>query len=175
MEASIVQPRTTNLPAVRSLLWAVVLVATGLPVACGDEQGDRTSRAAAAPDDPSALVERYYAALTRGDGAAACGLMTNAGQEGMKQLPAGERPDTCERAVAALARESVHIRHPRLEDLRISGDTATANVVSTRPRQRTGVLLRREDGGWKIAYPPAVVNRFKTPPGIRPHEDENDK
>ena len=34
------------------------------------------------------------------------------------------------------------------------------------------VVLRREDGGWKIAFPLAVVNRFEGPPGIKPHDDE---
>jgi hypothetical protein len=28
------------------------------------------------------------------------------------------------------------------------------------------VLLVKQDGKWRIAYPPALVEHYKTPPGI---------
>jgi hypothetical protein len=93
----------------------------------------------------------------------------------MKQLPEGERAGTCERAVAVLARDSVRLRRLQLRGLQVSGSTATANVVSKDPPYRSGVLLRRGGGGWRVAYPPGFVSRFDTPPGIRPHEDEHNR
>jgi hypothetical protein len=92
----------------------------------------------------------------------------------MKQLPAGERAGSCERAVAVLARDSIRVLRPGLHDLRVSGRTATANVTSKEPPYQSGLLLSRDRGGWKIAYPPGFLSRFDSPPGIRPHEDEHE-
>jgi hypothetical protein len=134
---------------------------------CGADE-DATPSSSAATADPQALVTRYFAALAEGDGATACGLLTDAAQQEMKQLPEGERAGSCEQSVAQLARDSLRIRRPRLRDLRVSGQTATGRITSKDPPYESGVLLRREDGGWKIAYPPAVLSRFRTPPGIKP-------
>jgi hypothetical protein len=151
-----------------------VLAAAAALASCGDET-ESTNGSDSAKDasgDAETVVRRYYAALADGDGATVCGLMTTTAREGMKQLPAGERPKSCERAVAVLARDSIAVRKVELRDLAVAEPNATARVTSKDPPYDSGVLLRREGGSWKIAYPPGLLSRFDTPPGIRPHEDE---
>lgn len=170
-----VQRRATKLSWVRCSLRAigVVLVAAAALASCGDEQNATPARAAATADDAEVVVRRYFAAFARGDGGAACALMTDVARQGLRQLPEGERAGSCERAAAVLKRDSLPVSQPSVGALQITGRTATARVTSEDPQYSTDVLLRREGRGWKIAYPPAVVSRFKTPPGIRPHEDEH--
>jgi hypothetical protein len=162
MESSIVQPRAYT---------AIAVIALCTLAGCGGDK-DASSPSAAGTTDPQALVTRYFAALAAGDGTTACGLLTVAAQQELQQLPEGERARSCEEAVAQLGRESLPVRHPRLQDLRASGPTATAQITSKDPPYDSGVLLRREGGGWKIAYPPAVLSRFKTPPGIKEEKHE---
>ena len=146
------------------------LLAGAVVASCGDQTNQGTSPVSGG-DDPGAVVSRYLAALAAGEGRTACGLLTHSGRQGLRQLPRGGHTASCERAVAQLARDSVRVRRPRVQDLRISGRTATARIKSDDPPYDSGVLLRME-GGWKIAYPPGIVSRFDTPPGIRPHEDD---
>jgi hypothetical protein len=161
MESSIVQLRACT---------AIAVIALCTLAGCGEEKDASSSSAGAA--DPQALVTRYFAALAGGDGTTACGLLTAAAGQEMTQLPEGERAGSCEEAAAQLARESLPVRRPRLQDLRVSGPTATAQITSKDPPYDSGVLLRREGGRWKIAYPPAVLSRFKTPPGIKEEKHE---
>jgi len=149
----------------------VALVASAALASCGDGQ-DEPSATATTSDDAEIVVRRYFAAFARGDARAACALMTNVAQRGMQQLPPGERAHSCEQATRQLRRDAIVASHPRIQDLRISGATATARVTSKDPPYDSGVVLHRDDGGWKIAFPLAVVSRFKGPPGIRPHADE---
>ena len=147
----------------------MALVASAALASCGGGQ-DETS--ATATDDAEIVVRHYFAAFARGDARAACALMTKVAQRGMKQLPAGERADSCEEATKEVRRDALVAPRPQIEDLRISGDTGTARVTSKDPPYDSGVVLRRDDGGWRIAFPVAVVSRLKGPPGIRPHDDE---
>ena len=149
----------------------MALVASAALASCGDGQ-DETSATAATSDDAEIVVRRYFAAFARGDADAACALMTEVAQRGMQQLPAGERADSCEQATRELRRDALVVPRPQVRDLRISGSTATARVTSKDPPYDSGVVLRRDDGGWRIAFPLAVVSRFEGPPGIRPHDDE---
>jgi hypothetical protein len=177
MEASIVQPRATSLIFVRpspTVVAAALLVLLALS-SCGHDGKQAGSDAPASAADPRGVVHRYFAALAHGDGRTVCGLMTAAGREALRQLPEGETAGTCERAVVVLARDSVPVRRAQLRDLRVSGRTATVTVTSKDPPYESGVLLRRDGGGWKIAYPPGFESRFDSPPGIKPHEDEHQK
>jgi hypothetical protein len=149
----------------------VVLVASAALASCGDGQ-DETSATAATSDDAETVVLQYFAAFARGDARAACALMTKVAQRGVQQLPEGERAHSCEQATAQLKRDTIAVARPRVQDVRISGRTATARVTSKTPPFDSGVILRRDRRGWKIAFPLAVVSRFDSPPGIRPHEDE---
>jgi hypothetical protein len=164
MEPSILQTRVVKL--------AVLLVVIALP-SCGRDGGP-SETASRSAGDPEKVVHRYFAALARGDGRTSCALMTTVGQDGMKQLPQGEQAGSCERAVALLARDSIPVPNPVLRDLRISGRTATGRVTSADGSYENGILLRQEATGWKIAFPVALASRFDSPPGIRPHEEEDE-
>jgi hypothetical protein len=154
------------------LIGAALGVAVAV-ASCGDEEQDDPARPAAATSDrATVVVKRYFAAFARGDGRAACALLTNAAREGLRQLPEGNTPRSCERAVTVLRRNSLAAARPRVSEIQVTGRTATVGVTSDKPPSDNSVLLRREGAGWKIAFPPAVVSRFDTPPGIRPHEDE---
>jgi hypothetical protein len=141
---------------------------------CGDDGKQGGSDTSVGGRDPETVVKRYFAALARSDGRTVCGLMTATGRRGLMQLPEGERARSCERAVAVLARDSVPVRRAQVQDLRVTGRAATATVTSKDPPYQSGVLLRRDSGGWKIAYPPGFESLFSSPPGIKPHEDEDE-
>ena len=149
----------------------VALVAAAALVSCGEDQ-DEPAGTGASGGDPELVVRRYFTAFTRGDARAACGLMTEVAQRGMQQLPEGERAHSCEAATRLLTRNTLAVSRPEVRDLQISGRTATARVTSKDPPYDSGVMLSRDGGGWKIAFPLAVVSRFKGPPGIRAHDDE---
>lgn len=102
-----------------------------------------------------------------------CGLLTAIGRRALTQLPEGERPTSCEGAAKQLGRDALPIRQPRLQDFQASGRTATARITSNRPPYDSGVLLEMDEG-WRIAYPPAVLSEFDTPPGIRSHDEEEE-
>ena len=146
----------------------MALVASAVLISCGDGQ-EETS---ATSDDAGTVVRQYFAAFARGDADAACALMTEVAQRGTQQLPAGERADSCETATKELRRDAIVVPRPQVGDLRVSGDTATARVTSKDPPYDGGVLLRRDAGGWRIAFPVTVVRKLEGPPGIRPHDDE---
>jgi hypothetical protein len=175
MEATMVHRSATKLSDVRSSLSVIgaALAAAAAVISCGDEQqDDHASATAATSDRADRVVRRYFAAFARGDGRAACGLMTNVAREGLRQLPEGKTPRSCEEAVTVLRRSSLTSARPRVGELQVAGRRATARVTSKQPPYDNSVLLRRDRQGWKIAFPPAVLNRFDTPPGIRPHDDE---
>jgi hypothetical protein len=153
---------------------AATVAAVALASCGGDGNGadDATRARSATVAPPEVVLRRYYTALGRADAATACALMTPAAQEAMTELPEGRRARSCGHAVALLARADVALRAVEVHDLKIRGANATARVTSKSPRYDSGVVLRRDASGWKIAYPPGVVTRFDTPPGVRPHEDE---
>ena len=166
------------LAGVRCSLRALglALVVSAALASCGEEQkGGQESATGpvASGSDPEAVVAKYFAALTRGDARVVCGLLTPAGKQALRQLPEGERPTSCEGAAKQLARDTLPIRRLRLRDFQASGRTATARLTSNRPPYDNGVLLEMDEG-WRIAYPPAVLSKFDTPPGIRPHDEEEE-
>jgi hypothetical protein len=106
MDASMVQPSVVKL----TILGALVLAS------CGGNDGS-TPTASPSTREPEQVVHRYFTALGEGDGRTTCALMTTVGQQGMKQLPEGEQVESCERAVAVLARDSIPVPNPELRDL----------------------------------------------------------
>ena len=149
----------------------MALVASAALASCGGGE-DETSGTTATSDDAEIVVRRYFAAFARGDARTACALMTKVAQRGTQQLPPGELADSCEGATKELRRDAIVVPRPQVRDVRISGDRATARVTSKDPPFDSAVLLRRDDGGWRIAFPVAVVSKLEGPPGIRPHDDE---
>jgi hypothetical protein len=157
---------------------AAAIVAAAALASCGRDGGeDGSSKHAegASGPAPEVVLSRYYAALARGDGRTACALLTPAARDAMKELPEGSRASSCVGAVALLARSDIPLRDVQVADLQVSGTQATARVTSRTPAYESGVLLSRGAAGWRLAYPPGGVSKFDTPPGIKPHEDDDHK
>jgi len=146
-----------GLPKV-ALALALVLAVAG----CGGGGGSDATGSAPTPKDQ---IRAYLAAFARGDGKAACALLTPEAKNGVPSLSDDLKSPDCEGAIGELARTSERLRAPRIS-VSIEGDMATAKITNSRPPYQSDVLLRREDDGWRIAFPPALLQRFKSPPGI---------
>ena len=139
---------------------------------CGGDDSAK-DQAATQPEPGSAqrevrgAVQEYVASLAGADPAAACAVLTDRAKGAIKAfLPSTDSSDSCEEVAGKLARQSVPLRRVKVEDVSVTGRTATARISSRRPAYESSVQLSNEDGGWKINYPPGVVEKFKTPPGV---------
>ena len=148
------------------MLLAVAMVAGG----CGD---NGSSGGSSRTDEVSAKqqVANYFAAFNRGDGAAACGLLTPQAEAGVPSLSDRVESPDCEGAIRELSRVSEHLRSPQVA-VKVTGERAIAKIRNRRPPYQSDVLLQKGDDGWRIAFPPAVLERYTTPPGIPSHLDE---
>ena len=147
-------------------LAAVVLAGCG-----GDESG--SGETATEPQPGSAqrgvreAVKEYVDALAGADPAGACEVLTDRAKAAIKEfLPSTDTSATCEEVAKRLARQSVPLRRVKVDRISVSGRVATARISSRRPSYESSVQLSNEDGGWKVSYPPGVVEKFKTPPGV---------
>ena len=136
---------------------ALVLVVAG----CGGGGSDGTGSG----PTPKDQIHAYLAAFARGDGKAACALLTPEAKNGVPSLSDDLKSPDCEGAIGELSRASERLRAPRIS-VSTEGDIATGKITNRRPPYQSDVLLRREDDGWRIAFPPALLQRFKSPPGI---------
>jgi hypothetical protein len=143
---------------------AILLVVGAVTGGCG---GRHDSHDSSRPDEAAARaqVAAYLSAFNRGDGRSVCSLLTSQAKAGVPHLSDRIHAPDCAGAIRELSRVSEHVRSPHIS-VRVHGTRATAKVRSKRPPYQSDVLLRAEDGGWQIAFPPALVERFKTPPGI---------
>jgi hypothetical protein len=142
---------------------ATVLLASAVVLGCGGGDGGGP-RQAGGPSAKQQLTE-YLAAFNRGDGRAACALLTPRAQAGVPHLSNRISAPDCEGAIRELARTSEHLRAPRIT-VREHGKRAIAKIASKHPPFQSDVLLYKEGDGWRIAYPPALLERYRTPPGI---------
>lgn len=147
-----------GLPGV-AVPFALVLAVAG----CGGGGSSHSTSAAAGPKDQ---VRAYLAAFSRGDGKAACALLTPEAKSGVPSLSNDLKSPDCEGAIAELASRSERLRAPRIS-VSVEGDRATAKITNRHPPYQSQVLLRKENDGWRIAFPPALLEQFKSPPGIR--------
>ena len=81
-------------------------------------------------------------------------------------LPATSRQSGCEVAIRRVARQVIPVRRFKIEQVSVTGRSATANVEGTDPPYSSGVLLANRGDGWKISYPPGLQAKSgKPPPG----------
>ena len=130
---------------------------------CGGNGGGSSQ---AANGSPRKQVLLYLAAFSRGDGKAACALLTPTAQAGIPHLSDQIKSPDCEGAIRELSRASERLRAPSVT-VREQGNRAFAKIRNSHPPYQSDVLLDRQDGGWLIAFPSALLERFKTPPGIK--------
>ena len=150
-------------------LIAALLVAALAQAGCGGDGGEASEPSEATP---KAQVRAYLTAFESGDGAAACALLTPEARTGVPHLSDDIRAPDCEGAIRELARTSERLRAPRIS-VRVEGTSATAKIVNRNPPYESEALLRKDANGWRIAYPPALLQRYKTPPGIPSELGEN--
>jgi hypothetical protein len=141
---------------------AVLLLAALGAAGCGGGGGGAKQ---AGDASPKAAIVKYLLAFNRGDGSSACSALTPQARAGVPHLSDKLTAPDCEGAIRELSRVSEHLRAPRVS-VRLQGDRAIAKIKNTEPPYQSDVLLTRQDGGWRIAYPPAVLERYKSPPGI---------
>jgi hypothetical protein len=150
--------RVRELPRVAILLLALTVAG------CGGGSGGGGSERAGAGSAKQQLAD-YLAAFNRGDGPSACALLTPQARAGVPHLSNRINAPDCEGAIRELARTSEHLRAPQIS-VHVDGKRAIAKVRNKRPPYQSDVLLYKEDSGWRIAYPPALLERYKTAPGI---------
>jgi hypothetical protein len=143
---------------------AVLLLASFGAAGCGGG-GDGGGSKQVGGSSPKAQIAKYLFAFNRGDGSSACATLTPQARAGVSHLSDLIKSPDCEGAIRELSRTSEHLRAPRVS-VRITGDRAIARIKNTHPPYQSDVLLTRHDGEWRIAYPPALLERYKTPPGI---------
>jgi hypothetical protein len=142
---------------------AVLLLASFGAAGCGGADGGASKLVGGS--SPKAQISNYLVAFNRGDGPSACAALTPTARAGVPHLSNRIKAPDCEGAILELSQTSEHLRTPRVS-VRVQGDRAIATIKSTRPPYQSDVLLTRQDGEWRIAYPPALLERYKTPPGI---------
>jgi hypothetical protein len=132
---------------------------------CGGANGSSTS----VPDNVAARkqVGDYLAAFYRGDGKAACALLTATGQDGLRRESLSTGTPSCADTVRELSSTSRRLRSPRIQVV-VKGDRATATVRATRPPYQSGVLLEKSGGKWLIAYPPGLLQKYVGKGGVKP-------
>ena len=113
------------------------------------------------------VIRQYVAALSGGDPAKACEVLTSRAQAALAAfLPSTDDSADCEEVARRVARRSVALKRVRVSGISVRGTTATARVTSRDPPFDSEVLLSSEDGRWKIGYPPGLLEKYRTPPGV---------
>jgi hypothetical protein len=146
-------------------LIALACLLTVLTAGCGGTH--KSSSAASDQAQVSQVLESYLHAQAQGDGSTACGLLSTAGQNQLIGLvmSAGKglitsRP-SCEDAVGLVsavagAQLMGALDHARVEQIKISGPTATAQVVDGTAFKPQQVKLEKSDGKWEITGVPTL-------------------
>jgi hypothetical protein len=169
------------------MVRAATLVTAVLAVlalgACGDDEGGGGGAGgggAAAEGSqssprsaPRQVVADYLDGFRRKDFGAVCETLAPRGRGVLASLlPSGSRRSSCEDVAERVARESVPLKRVRIGEATVSGTSATVRIRSTDPPFDSGVLLAKDEEGWRIAYPPGLITKLETPPGVPEHKDE---
>jgi hypothetical protein len=159
-------------------LSIALLVAAAVAAGCGGDDSP-SSQSAADPQPGSAqrdvrgAIQQYVKALSGPDPGQACAVLTDRAKGALRDfLPSNDRSADCDEVAKRVARRSVALRRVKVSQVAVRGQTATARIVSRKPAYESAVLLSNEDGGWKINYPPGLLEEFTTPPGVPLHDDE---
>ena len=121
-----------------------------------------TPACAASTDNPRTTVQRYFAALGRGDAAGACRQLTPGSQEKLKEFADRvlrlKRP-SCEGAIGALLRSPNgaalrRLAHARITRIDVHGKRAEVRVA----RVNAPIDLARTAHGWRIDSEPSGEN-----------------
>ena len=155
-------------------LCAAVLAAVALAGCGGGADGDGNSTGTTTQPDPGSAqrevrvaIKEYVAALGGPDPGKVCDLLTSRAQAALASfLPSTAKTAGCDDIAKQVARRSVALRRVRVGRISVQGRTATARITSKDPPYDSEVLLSDEEGEWKINYPPGLVEKYRTPPGV---------
>lgn len=149
----------------RTVMSAGICLVTILPAACGGARHKPAS-------DPRAQVRQavssYLHAQSQGDGATACGLLTSTGQEELIAIVVKHggslitsRP-SCTDAVGLVhafggAKLLGALASARVAQAKVTGSTATAEVIDGSVFGTQLVRLETSGGQWKIVAVPGLA------------------
>jgi hypothetical protein len=166
----------------RAAVWVIALVLTGAVGACGgsDDNGGTTGAGrqpaggsaqtkgnGSARDQIEQTVREFVSALNAADGDRACPLLTNNGEGVLAGvLPSDQADRDCKEVIKRVGGRWTDLQRYRVTKVTPAGERATARIISRRPRYESDLLLVVADGGWKITYPPAVLEKVPRPPGV---------
>jgi hypothetical protein len=153
----------TKLSGVRAVIFPITIAMVVLALgACGGDDKPAADRTVVPLDLPSEdgvtkTIRGYLTALNDGDGKQACRLLDDRGKAVLIAfLPSDKAAIDCEVAVRRVRAQIVPVRRFKIEQVSVSGRTATANVKGTGRPYSSGVLLANQGDGWKISYPPGL-------------------
>lgn len=128
----------TRSSAVATVLAACALSALAAGCGGGSDQ-----------DDIQRLVDDFSSGLLDSDGDQVCKLLT---ADARKEFPRAESQDECVKLVDGIAKPdaeaSKRFEDPKVSDLEVDGDTATATVKTSGGEGVT--QFRKADGHWLI-------------------------
>ncbi len=148
------------------LIVALSAVVVSVAAGCG---GSDSSTGAA---DPEAAASGFVSSVRDGDGASACGYLTDAEQEALvtnaKEVVPALDTASCESVVESFHKanaENVDLLDGSLEKVADSGGFASATWVWTGGNGEQAVLLAKEGDAWLLAeggndFPSAVLHFF---------------
>jgi hypothetical protein len=120
-----------------------------------------------ARDQIEQTVREFVDALNAADGDRACALLTNNGEGVLAGvLPSDEADLDCKDVIKRVGARWTDLQRYRVTKVTPAGERATASIISREPRYASDLLLVVADGGWKITYPPAVLEKVPRPPGV---------
>jgi hypothetical protein len=141
---------------------AIVAVAAAVG-GCGSSPKPTVSE----PQQVEQVLHSYLHAQTHGDGQAACSLLTESAQHQLQtvvvQAAKGLLPSrpSCQDAVGMVhavagAKLMNALASAQITQVRVQGDSATAEITGGTVFGRQQVTLQRSDGTWKIAGVPGL-------------------
>ncbi len=117
-------------------------------------------------EEVSTTVRDYLTAFNDGDAKRACRFLDERGLATLAAFLSGDQTSiSCRAAVRRVSRRIGPVRRFKIENVRVTGRSATADVEVTDPPSSSAVLLAADPrGGWKISYPPGLRGRSGEPP-----------
>jgi hypothetical protein len=101
------------------------------------------------------VIEQYYAAFEKGEGARACSLYTAAAKaEIARDLRESGGPESCEQLVAGKsATLSRHLKRTNIGSVSLTGNKATVILIRPHAVYPERALLVKTPAGWRISEP----------------------
>ena len=141
----------------RGLLGPALASLALLIAGCGGGDGPTLTFDGTDEEQIAATVNTMTAAIAAGEGAVACGLMTDRGQRAFirigGQVPGSEGVDSCQAAAPALAGSGYDPGDYRITLRDVSIDSENPDRAQANCDLRGAFLLLRTADGWRVSAP----------------------